>query len=245
MKKLLLPVVLLSALALSGATVPAVAESPATVTVEAVQTVTADSGAVLTPATVEVSTTAATVQTVTTTPDPTTPAVPATVEPTTAPVTPAPTATTVPATTAPAESYVPPAPVEGPAPVSTPVADAIQEDDPRWNCETMGNKVCGPASGESVDNWLSRTCFGPILVRDEYAGIMRSCKYTEAQTILSGLTANYKWIGTGPQVDECTKNGMGVAVFSTKYPNTVHNFRDESVPPVGACAYIPVSPTVQ
>ena len=32
--------------------------------------------------------------------------------------------------------------VEQPAPVV--VEEVIAEDDPRWDCETMGNKICGP-----------------------------------------------------------------------------------------------------
>lgn len=26
----------------------------------------------------------------------------------------------------------------------------ITEDDPRWDCRTMGNRVCGPANGQGV-----------------------------------------------------------------------------------------------
>jgi hypothetical protein len=28
------------------------------------------------------------------------------------------------------------------------VTERIEEDDPRWNCKTMGNKVCGPTAEE-------------------------------------------------------------------------------------------------
>jgi hypothetical protein len=28
------------------------------------------------------------------------------------------------------------------------VTERIEEDDPRWNCKTMGNKVCGPNAEE-------------------------------------------------------------------------------------------------
>lgn len=27
--------------------------------------------------------------------------------------------------------------------VSGPAADRIEEDDPRWDCTTMGNRICG------------------------------------------------------------------------------------------------------
>lgn len=29
----------------------------------------------------------------------------------------------------------------------TPPAEILQEDDPRWNCATMGNEVCGTSDG--------------------------------------------------------------------------------------------------
>jgi hypothetical protein len=35
----------------------------------------------------------------------------------------------------------PPAPAE-----SAPVPPRVTEDDPRWSCETQGNRVCGPVS---------------------------------------------------------------------------------------------------
>lgn len=36
--------------------------------------------------------------------------------------------------------------IESPEPVveETPEAERIEEDDPRWDCRTMGNKTCGP-----------------------------------------------------------------------------------------------------
>ena len=58
------------------------------------------------------------------------------IEPTDPPVS---TEPTTPATPPATEA---PAPVETPAP--TPTAEVIMEDDPRWDCHTMGNKICGP-----------------------------------------------------------------------------------------------------
>lgn len=29
-----------------------------------------------------------------------------------------------------------------------PVPTVITEDDPRWDCETMGNRICGPTTTE-------------------------------------------------------------------------------------------------
>jgi len=43
---------------------------------------------------------------------------------------------------------VPAAPVTSPAPV-------ISEDDPRWNCLTDGNKICGPQPELMNDAWAS------------------------------------------------------------------------------------------
>lgn len=37
-------------------------------------------------------------------------------------------------------------PVTEPEPALTPEPEVIQEDDPRWDCATMGNKVCGPVA---------------------------------------------------------------------------------------------------
>lgn len=36
-----------------------------------------------------------------------------------------------------------------PTPVPMPTAP-IQEDDPRWDCRTMGNRICGPLAPRSV-----------------------------------------------------------------------------------------------
>lgn len=35
-------------------------------------------------------------------------------------------------------------------------ASAIEEDDPGWDCHTMGNMICGPDQGEPED---STVCF--------------------------------------------------------------------------------------
>jgi hypothetical protein len=34
-----------------------------------------------------------------------------------------------------------------PAPVRLDYSTVIQEDDPRWDCRTMGNRICGPGKG--------------------------------------------------------------------------------------------------
>lgn len=116
-------------------------------------------------------------------------------------------------------------------------APVCQEDEPCWNCETMGNRTCGPGAGESIDNWLLRACFGPIL--HEYPNIMRTCKYQEA---MENLPAGHTWIGTGPQADTCSTYWIA----SVKHENTIHNYKlDGSVSSYEPCNYIPVRATVQ
>lgn len=39
----------------------------------------------------------------------------------------------------------------------TDVTEVIEEDDPRWDCETMGNKVCGPTA-EEVARFTEANC---------------------------------------------------------------------------------------
>lgn len=39
----------------------------------------------------------------------------------------------------------PVAPVSTPAPVASPSVARCQEDEPCWDCATMGNRICGPA----------------------------------------------------------------------------------------------------
>jgi hypothetical protein len=62
----------------------------------------------------------------------------------------APTPTTTTPTTTPAPTTTTPAP-ELPAPTTTPapppaVTNPCMEDEPCWNCDTMGNGVCGPVT---------------------------------------------------------------------------------------------------
>lgn len=64
-----------------------------------------------------------------------------------------------------------------PAVATTPApAPIIQEDSPLWNCETMGNLVCGPVTAEVfwtldhtalfIQMWdtHNRIVFGPVLL---------------------------------------------------------------------------------
>ena len=45
-----------------------------------------------------------------------------------------------------------------PATSTTPkVVEVIEEDDPRWDCATMGNKVCGPTQ-EEVARFAAANC---------------------------------------------------------------------------------------
>jgi hypothetical protein len=40
---------------------------------------------------------------------------------------------------------------------TTVITEVIEEDDPRWDCETMGNKVCGPTEEEAT-RFAERNC---------------------------------------------------------------------------------------
>lgn len=92
-----------------------------------------------------------------------------------------------------------------------------QEDEPCWNCETMGNKVCGAGIGETVDDFLSRVCDGPKL-GDAYAGIMRNCYYQEART----LAPNSAYMGSGSTADPAATYWIP----SQRYDGIIHSFRD-------------------
>ena len=47
--------------------------------------------------------------------------------------------------------------MSGPTTPTTVVTEVIEEDDPRWDCETMGNKVCGPTEAEALA-FAERNC---------------------------------------------------------------------------------------
>jgi hypothetical protein len=135
-----MPVMFVAALALSASTVPAVATVPVepVAVVEAVD-ITADAGAVLAAETVSVETVAApvVVEPVAVPAEPVALVVPAEpvavpAEPATAPVEPDAPATAEPTAPATDESY--------PAP---PASYECVEDEPCWDCATMGNLICG------------------------------------------------------------------------------------------------------
>ena len=39
----------------------------------------------------------------------------------------------------------------GPAIITAHAAPAIQEDDPGWDCVSMGNRVCGPTNSQGIE----------------------------------------------------------------------------------------------
>lgn len=91
------------------------------------------------------------------------------------------------------------------------------EDEPCWNCETMGNHICGAVPEETVDNWLVRVCDGPKL-GDAYAGIMRNCQWQEAMTL---ATPDLTFVDSG-----FTNSPYGnVFIASVKYPGIIYSFK--------------------
>lgn len=63
---------------------------------------------------------------------------------------------------APAQAAPVVVPVTDPAPPRFDALPAITEDDPRWDCATMGNRVCGPdaplPAGPDFDCWDDASC---------------------------------------------------------------------------------------
>lgn len=63
----------------------------------------------------------------------------------------------------------------GISPTKTEAPKTCQEDDPCWNCETMGNKVCGTVNAEiyrqGSHDWIriwderGRLVFGPVYLQ--------------------------------------------------------------------------------
>jgi hypothetical protein len=179
MKKLLLPVMFLSALALSGATLPAVA-TESVETVSAVESViVADSGAVLSAPTVEITTEPA--------PEPV--AAPVEAEPVyVAPVEPVATVEPVqPAPTTPEPVAVPVEPVATPEPVAATVEPAIEctEDQPCWDCNTMGNRLCGLNEAIALSGYDSGTFFNYYVGIYPVGTVVNTDDYKEVTSVIN------------------------------------------------------------
>ncbi len=99
---------------------------------------------------------------------------------------------TDPADLLPAPTKLPTAPVWTPAaptepstaPLEAPVTapDVIREDDPRFDCNTMGNLLCGNAQYAvpvSVEEILTPQCANPATVDDP--AVLRWCEWKAAQ----------------------------------------------------------------
>lgn len=206
MKKLFLPVMFLSALALSGATVPAVATPVAApAVVESVEAVTADPSAVLSVDTVAVATVPAPAPVEPTpTPAPVAPSV-APAEPVAAPVepTPAPVAPAVDS----AESYVP-----------TPPVVECHEDEPCWDCTTMGNKICGNPVCKEQNRFTVDT-----------AGTCSTAPvgWTEADVRADGnaigATIGRPYLASGSNAQMLRREGF-TYIESDTIPSTIHVF---------------------
>lgn len=159
---------------------------------------------------------------------------PAPVEVTTAATTEAPTAPATEAPATPVEEPTTAAPEPTTDPTTEPtvspeptVEPACMEDQPCWNCSTMGNRICGAAQGETIDEWLSRVCGGPQL-GDEWQGIMRHCFYLEALALAPQLS----YVGSGPVQVSCSNHILP----SAKYAGIVHSYTDKVPNTAEACA---------
>lgn len=211
MKKLFLPVMFLSALALSGATVPAVATPVAApAVVESVEAVTADPSAVLSVDTVAVATVPA----------------PAPVEPTPAPAPVEPSVAPAEPVAAPVESTPVPAPVEPVAPavdsaesyVPTPPVVECHEDEPCWDCTTMGNKICGNPVCKEQNRFTVDT-----------AGTCSTAPvgWTEADVRADGnaigATIGRPYLASGSNAQMLRREGF-TYIESDTIPSTIHVF---------------------
>lgn len=222
-RKAILPLLMLAGLAMSSATVPAVATetlAPA-VAVESIN-VTADPGAILTADTVAVTTTPAPVEPTAPTAPATEPAPVATTEPVAAPVTTVPVATAAPVTTAPVAAPVAPV-VTAPAttePVESYVAPApsyeCMEDQPCWDCKTMGNKICGNPACKEANRFTidaAGTCSTAPVGWTE--GDVRADGLAVAATIKSG------YIASGSNTQMLRREGY-IYAASLTIPGVVH-----------------------
>ena len=67
----------------------------------------------------------------------------------------------------------PATPAHSTLPEPRPGTDTITEDDPRWNCETMGNKQCGPTAVDVADVQLTSHGGGVKLPAGRYRRVPR------------------------------------------------------------------------
>ena len=47
-----------------------------------------------------------------------------------------------------------------------PMAAAIEEDEPGWDCATMGNRICGPTTGQTLDPCPANMTPGECAAKD-------------------------------------------------------------------------------
>jgi hypothetical protein len=87
---------------------------------------------------------------------------------------------------APAEPATVPAPVVTEPAVAPAAAPRIEEDEPGWDCHTMGNKVCGPAATPVAPL--------PACVTDEAEPGIAPC-YWDAANRGNGLGHSFIWDG--------------------------------------------------
>lgn len=100
---------------------------------------------------------------------------------------------------APAAAAEPPATVATQAAVVAPVADRCEEDEPCWDCATMGNGICGTASDADEGEQLTAAELAELgatmepCAFDEAAGL--AC-YWDATTRGNKQGDSFIWTGT-------------------------------------------------
>lgn len=102
-----------------------------------------------------------------------------------------------------------------PQPEATePTTEVCQEDEPCWDCATMGNKICGASAGQSLDQWLAETCTASTT----HPGVVRHCHYLEA----TYLFPSFKYLGSGTEPHTCATYWTR----STKDEEVIHSYTD-------------------
>lgn len=86
-----------------------------------------------------------------------------------------------------------PEPAPAPAPVPAPVVPAptLEEDEPGWNCETMGNGVCGPA----VAPMVAAPAYAPDAATSERVAAGEELAYTGVNVFGLGMGAALMALG--------------------------------------------------
>lgn len=92
---------------------------------------------------------------------------------------------------------------------------------PCWDCNTMGNKICGPVGTVDCEN---------LKLGDAYMGIMPHCYMVEASKLYPS-PANFSaaYLGSDQSKAPCAN----YTIPSKMYPGVTHYFTDGT--PVAGC----------